>query len=184
RFLGGLAPLRAPELGAIAIRAALSRAGVEAGAIEDVIIGNVIQGGVGQAPARQAAIAAGIPGTVPALTVNMVCGSGLRAVMLAAQSIRAGDVSAVVAGGMESMSNAPFYSYGMRTGVKFGDQTLVDGLIKDGLWCSFCDVHMGGHAEYTAKKAGITRQAQDEFALCSHQKAIAAMDAGRFKDEI
>jgi acetyl-CoA C-acetyltransferase len=184
RFLGGLTPLKAPELGAVAIRAAIARAGIDAGEIQDVILGNVLQGGVGQAPARQAAIAAGIPGTVPALTVNMVCGSGLRAVMLAAQSIRAGDVSAVVAGGMESMSNAPFYAYGMRTGVKFGDQTLVDGLIKDGLWCSFCDVHMGGHAEYTAKKAGITRQAQDEFALCSHQKAIAAMDAGRFKDEI
>ena len=184
RFLGGLTPLKAPELGAVAIRAAIARAGIDAGEIQDVILGNVLQGGVGQAPARQAAIAAGIPGTVPALTVNMVCGSGLRAVMLAAQSIRAGDVSAVVAGGMESMSNAPFYAYGLRNGVKFGDQTLVDGLIKDGLWCSFCDVHMGGHAEYTAKKAGITRQAQDEFALCSHQKAVAAMDAGRFKAEI
>jgi len=184
RFLGGLTPLKAPELGAVAIRVAIARAGIDAGEIQDVILGNVLQGGVGQAPARQAAIAAGIPGTVPALTVNMVCGSGLRAVMLAAQSIRAGDVSAVVAGGMESMSNAPFYAYGLRNGVKFGDQTLVDGLIKDGLWCSFCDVHMGGHAEYTAKKAGITRQAQDEFALCSHQKAVSAMDAGRFKAEI
>ena len=184
RFLGGLTPLKAPELGAVAIRAAIARARIDAGEIQDVILGNVLQGGVGQAPARQAAIAAGIPGTVPALTVNMVCGSGLRAVMLAAQSIRAGDLSAVVAGGMESMSNAPFYAYGLRNGVKFGDQTLVDGLIKDGLWCSFCDVHMGGHAEYTAKKAGITRQAQDEFALCSHQKAVAAMDAGRFKAEI
>ena len=184
RFLGGLAPLRAPELGAVAIRAAIARAGIDASAIEDVILGNVIQGGVGQAPARQAAIAAGIPGTVPALTVNMVCGSGLKAVMLAAQAIRAGDVSAVVAGGMESMSNVPFYAYGLRNGVKFGDQTLVDGLIKDGLWCSFCDVHMGGHAEYTAKKAGITRQQQDEFALASHRKAIAAIDAGSFSDEI
>jgi acetyl-CoA C-acetyltransferase len=184
RFLGGLAPLRAPELGAIAIRAAIARAGIDVAAIEDVIMGNVIQGGVGQAPARQAAIGAGIPGTVPAVTVNMVCGSGLKAVMLAAQSIRAGDVKAVIAGGQESMSNAPFYAYGMRNGVKFGDQTLVDGLIKDGLWCSFCDVHMGGHAEYTAKKAGITRQQQDEFALASHRKAIAAIDAGRFSDEI
>ena len=184
RFLGGLAPLRAPELGAIAIRAAIARAGIDASALEDVIMGNVIQGGVGQAPARQAAIAAGIPGTVPALTVNMVCGSGLKAVMLAAQAIRAGDVQALVAGGQESMSNAPFYAYGLRNGVKFGDQTLVDGLIRDGLWCSFCDVHMGGHAEYTAKKAGITRQQQDEFALQSHQKAIAAQDAGKFKDEI
>jgi len=184
RFLGGLAPLRAPELGAIAIRAALARAGVSAGEIEDVILGNVLQGGVGQAPARQAAIAGGIPGTVPALTVNMVCGSGLKAVMLAAQSIRAGDAKVIIAGGMESMSNAPFYQYGLRNGVKFGDQTLVDGLIKDGLWCSFCDVHMGGHAEYTAKKAGITRKAQDEFALDSHRKAVAAQDAGRFTDEI
>jgi acetyl-CoA C-acetyltransferase len=184
RFLGGLTPVKAPELGAVAIRAAIARAGIDVGEIQDVVLGNVLQGGVGQAPARQAAIAAGIPGMVPALTVNMVCGSGLRAVMLAAQSIRAGDVSAVVAGGMESMSNAPFYAYGLRNGVKFGDQTLVDGLIKDGLWCSFCDVHMGGHAEYTAKKAGITRQAQDEFALSSHRKAIAAMDAGRFEDEI
>jgi acetyl-CoA C-acetyltransferase len=184
RFLGGLTPVKAPELGAVAIRAAIARAGIDVGEIQDVVLGNVLQGGVGQAPARQAAIAAGIPGVVPALTVNMVCGSGLRAVMLAAQSIRAGDVSAVVAGGMESMSNAPFYAYGLRNGVKFGDQTLVDGLIKDGLWCSFCDVHMGGHAEYTAKKAGITRQAQDEFALSSHRKAIAAMVAGRFEDEI
>jgi acetyl-CoA C-acetyltransferase len=184
RFLGGLAPLRAPELGAIAIRAAIARAGIDINELDDVILGNVIQGGVGQAPARQAAIAAGIPGTVPAVTVNMVCGSGLKAVMLAAQSIRAGDVSAVVAGGMESMSNAPFYAYGLRNGVKFGDQTLVDGLIRDGLWCSFCDVHMGGHAEYTAKKAGITRAMQDQFALESHQKAIAAQDAGKFSDEI
>jgi acetyl-CoA C-acetyltransferase len=184
RFLGGLAPVKAPELGAVAIRAAIARAGIDAGEIQDVVLGNVLQGGVGQAPARQAAIAAGIPGIVPALTVNMVCGSGLRAVMLAAQSVRAGDLSVVAAGGMESMSNAPFYAYGLRNGVKFGDQTLVDGLIRDGLWCSFCDVHMGGHAEYTAKKAGITRQEQDEFALCSHRKAIAAMDAGRFTSEI
>ncbi|MDQ2932217.1 MAG: acetyl-CoA C-acyltransferase [Gemmatimonadota bacterium] len=184
RFLGGLAPLRAPELGAAAIRAAIARAGIDVGAIDDVIMGNVLQGGVGQAPARQAAIAAGIPGTAPALTVNMVCGSGLKAVMLAAQAIRAGDASAVVAGGQESMSNAVFYAYGLRNGVKFGDQTLVDGLIRDGLWCSFCDVHMGGHAEYTAKKAGIMRAQQDQFALDSHRKAIAAMDDGRFTDEI
>ena len=165
RFLGGLAPLRAPELGAIAIRAAVARAGIDVAAIEEVIMGNVIQGGVGQAPARQAAIEAGIPATVSALTINKVCGSGLKAVMLAAQAIKAGDASVVVAGGQESMSNAPYYVYGMRSGVKLGDQTLVDGMIKDGLWCAFCDVHMGGHAEYTAKKAGVTRQEQDEFAL-------------------
>ncbi len=120
-------------------------------------MGNVIQGGVGQAPARQAAIKSGIPATVSALTVNKVCGSGLKAVMLAAQAIKAGDREVIVAGGQESMSNAPYYIYGMRGGVKLGDQTLVDGMIKDGLWCAFCDVHMGGHAEYTAKKAGVSR---------------------------
>ena len=184
RFLGGLAPLTAPELGAIAIRAAVERAGVDLQAIEEVIMGNVIQGGVGQAPARQAAIKGGIPATVSALTVNKVCGSGLKAVMLAAQAIKAGDRQVIVAGGQESMSNAPYYNYGMRGGVKLGDQTLVDGMIKDGLWCAFCDIHMGGHAEYTAKKAGVTRQQQDEFAAKSHAKAVAAMDAGKFKNEI
>ena len=184
RFLGGLAPLTAPELGAIAIRAAVERSGVDLQAIEEVIMGNVIQGGVGQAPARQAAIKGGIPATVSALTVNKVCGSGLKAVMLAAQAIKAGDRQVIVAGGQESMSNAPYYNYGMRGGVKLGDQTLVDGMIKDGLWCAFCDIHMGGHAEYTAKKAGVTRQQQDEFAAKSHAKAVAAMDAGKFKNEI
>jgi acetyl-CoA C-acetyltransferase len=184
RFLGGLAPLSAPELGAIAIRAAVERAGIESQAIEEVIMGNVIQGGVGQAPARQAAIKAGVPATVSALTINKVCGSGLKAVMLAAQAIKAGDRQVVVAGGQESMSNAPYYVYGMRGGVKLGDQTMVDGMIKDGLWCAFCDVHMGGHAEYTAKKAGVTRAQQDEFAAKSHAKAVSAMEAGKFKDEI
>jgi acetyl-CoA C-acetyltransferase len=184
KFLGGLAPLTAPELGAVAIRAAVQRAGIDPQAIEEVIMGNVIQGGVGQAPARQAAIKSGIPATVSALTINKVCGSGLKAVMLAAQAIKAGDRQVVVAGGQESMSNAPYYNYGMRGGVKLGDQTLVDGMIKDGLWCAFCDVHMGGHAEYTAKKAGVTRQQQDEFAARSHAKAIAAIEAGKFKDEI
>ncbi|HEX6534285.1 MAG TPA: acetyl-CoA C-acetyltransferase [Gemmatimonadaceae bacterium] len=184
KFLGALAPLTAPQLGAVAIRAAIERSGIPLEDIDEVILGNVLQGGVGQAPARQAAIHAGVPGVVPAVTINKVCGSGLKAVMLAAQSIRAGDQQVVIAGGQESMSNAPFYVYGMRNGVKFGDQTMVDGLIKDGLWCSFCDVHMGGHAEYTAKKAGITRQMQDEFALHSHRKAVAAMDEGRFTDEI
>jgi acetyl-CoA C-acetyltransferase len=184
KFLGGLAPLTAPELGAIAIRAAVQRSGVDVGDIEEVIMGNVIQGGVGQAPARQAAMKAGIPATVSALTVNKVCGSGLKAVMLAAQAIKAGDRQVLVAGGQESMSNAPYYNYGMRGGVKLGDQQLVDGMIRDGLWCSFCDVHMGGHAEYTAKKAGVTRQMQDDFAAKSHQKAASAIDAGKFKDEI
>src|SRR6266508_1739796 len=183
KFLGGLSSLSAPELGAVAIRAAVERAGVAVSDIEEVIMGNVIQGGVGQAPARQAAIKAGIPPTVSALTVNKVCGSGLKAVMLAAQAIKAGDREVIVAGGQESMSNAPYYNYGMRGGAKLGDQTLVDGMIRDGLWCAFCDVHMGSHAEYTAKKAGVTRQMQDEFAVRSHQKAAAAIDAGKFKDE-
>src|SRR6476659_227538 len=184
KFLGGLAPLTAPELGAVAIRAAVQRAGIDVSAIEEVIMGNVIQGGVGQAPARQAAIKAGVPATVSALTVNKVCGSGLKAVMLAAQAIKAGDAKVIVAGGQESMSNAPYYVFGMRNGVKLGDQTLVDGMIKDGLWCAFCDVHMGGHAEYTAKKARITREMQDEFSAKSHQKAVAAIEAGKFKAEI
>ena len=184
KFLGGLAPLSAPELGAIAIRAAVERAGIDPQTIEEVIMGNVIQGGVGQAPARQAAMKSGIPATVSALTINKVCGSGLKAVMLAAQAIKAGDRQVIVAGGQESMSNAPYYNYGMRGGVKLGDQTLVDGMIKDGLWCAFCDVHMGGHAEYTAKKAGVSRQEQDDFAARSHAKAVAAMEAGNFKDEI
>ena len=147
-------------------------------------MGNVIQGGVGQAPARQAALKAGLPSSVSALTVNKVCGSGLKAVMLAAQSIRAGDAEVVVAGGQESMSNAPYYNYGMRGGVKLGDQNLVDGMIKDGLWCAFCDVHMGGHAEYTARKAQVTREMQDDFAVESHRRAVAAMESGKFKAEI
>ena len=184
KYLGGLASLSAPELGAIAIRAAVQRAGVDAGAVQEVIMGNVLQGGVGQAPARQAMLKAGLPPTVSAVTINKVCGSGLKAVMLAAQAIRAGDAEAIVAGGQESMSNAPHYVFGMREGIKLGDGKLVDGMIKDGLWCSSCDVHMGGHAEHTARKAGVTREQQDEFAAASHRKAAAAQDAGRFDAEI
>jgi acetyl-CoA C-acetyltransferase len=184
KFLGALSALPAPELGAIAIKAALQRSGADVADIEEVILGNVVQGGVGQAPARQAAIKAGLPTSVSALTINKVCGSGLKAVMLAAQGIRAGDTRVIIAGGQESMSNAPYYVYGMRNGVKLGDQQLVDGVIRDGLWCSFCDVHMGSHAEYTARKAGIGRQAQDEFAVASHRKAVQAIEAGKFKDEI
>jgi acetyl-CoA C-acetyltransferase len=184
KFRGGLAPLRAAQLGAIAIREAVKRAGIEPGAVQDVIMGHVVQGGAGQAPARQAAIGAGIPGTTPAVTVNMVCGSGLKAVMLAAQGIQAGDVECVVAGGQESMSNAPYYLYDLRGGVKFGDQKLVDGVIRDGLWCSFGDCHMGSYAEYTAQKAGVSRAEQDRFSLESHQKAVAAQKECRFKAEI
>ena len=184
RFLGGLASLSAPDLGAIAIREALRRAGVAGEDVEEVIMGHVIQGGTGQAPARQAALKSGIPAGVSALTVNMVCGSGLRAVMLAAQAIRAGDARVMVAGGQESMSNGPFYNFGMRSGIKFGDQKLVDAVQMDGLQCATCDVAMGTHAEYTAQKAGLTRQQQDEFAAGSQQKAAAAIASGKFRDEI
>jgi acetyl-CoA C-acetyltransferase len=184
RFLGGLASFSAPELGAVAVRAALQRGGVDAAELDEVIMGNVVSAGAGQAPARQAAIKGGVPANIPAVTINKVCGSGLKAVMLAAQSIRAGDQRLVVAGGMESMSNVPFYLRGLREGVKFGDQRVQDGLIHDGLWCAFGDCHMGGHAEYTAAKAGISRKDADQFSFESHQKAVAAMDAGKFKDEI
>ena len=184
RFLGGLATLSAPELGAIAIRAALGRTKINPEDVGNVVMGNVLQGGVGQAPARQAALKAGLPDTVSAVTVNKVCGSGLEAVMQAAASIKAGDEQVVIAGGMESMSNSPYYVYGYRGGVKLGDQKLVDGLIKDGLWCSFCDVHMGGHADYTARKANVSRADQDVFAALSHSRAIAAIESGRFRAEI
>jgi acetyl-CoA C-acetyltransferase len=183
RYLGGLAPLSAPRLGAVVIREAVRRAGVEPAEVDEVIMGNVLQGGVGQAPARQAAIHAGLPGTIPALTINKVCGSGLKAVMLAAQAIRAGDEQCIVAGGMESMSNAPHYAYGMRAGIKAGNTQLVDGMIHDGLWDSFSNTHMGNLAEYTAKKAGVSREDQDRFAVASHQKAVAALEACRFNAE-
>jgi acetyl-CoA C-acetyltransferase len=184
RYLGALSPLTAPQLGGIAIREALKRSGVPVERIQEVIMGNVLQGGVGQAPARQAMLAGGIPASVSAVTINKVCGSGLKSVMLAAQAIRAGDAEAIIAGGMESMSNSPHYVYGYRGGIKFGDQTMVDGMIRDGLWCATCNVHMGGHAEYTAKKASITRDRQDDFAAESHRRAVAAQDAGKFRSEI
>ena len=184
KFLGALSPLSAPELGAVAIREALKRSRVPAEDVQEVIMGHVIQGGTGQAPARQAALKAGLPATVSAVTVNKVCGSGLKAVMLASQAIKAGDAQVIIAGGQESMSNAPYYVYGMRSGVKLTDQKMIDGMIKDGLWCASCDVHMGRHAEYTAKKAGATREEQDEFAAASHRKAVSAIEAGKFKSEI
>lgn len=184
RYLGALSSLSAPQLGGIAIREAVQRAGLDPAQLDEVIMGNVLQGGVGQAPARQAMLAGGIPASVSAVTINKVCGSGLKSVMLAAQAIRAGDGRAIVAGGMESMSGAPHYVYGYRGGIRFGDQTLVDGMIRDGLWCSSCNVHMGSHAEYTAKKGGVTRDRQDEFAAASHRKAVAAQEAGKFRAEI
>jgi acetyl-CoA C-acetyltransferase len=184
KYLGGLSGLSAPQLGAKAIREAVARSGVDPAAIDDVIMGHVLQGGAGQAPARQAAIGAGLPASIPAVTINKVCGSGLKAVMLAAQAIKAGDAQCVVAGGMEVMSVSPHYVYGMRLGIKAGNQTMVDGMIHDGLWDSFGTTHMGGYAEYTARKAGITRGEQDAFAVESHRRAVAAMEQGKFKAEI
>ncbi len=184
KYLGGLSTFTAPQLGAMVIREAIARAGIDAAAVEDVIMGQVVQGGSGQAPARQALIQAGLPATIPALTVNMVCGSGLKAVMLASQAIKAGDAECIVAGGQESMSTAPHYVFGMRTGIKAGNQTMVDGMIHDGLWDSFGCCHMGEYAEYTADKAGVSREDQDAFAYDSHRKAVAAIEAGKFKAEI
>jgi acetyl-CoA C-acetyltransferase len=184
KYLGGLSGFTAPQLGAMVIREAVSRAGVDPTAVEEVIMGQVIQGGSGQAPARQALINAGLPPAIPALTINKVCGSGLKAVMLASQAIKAGDAECIVAGGQESMSTAPHYVYGMRAGIKAGNQTMVDGMIHDGLWDSFGCCHMGEYAEYTAEKAGVSREDQDRFAFESHRKAVEATQAGRFKAEI
>ena len=184
KYLGGLASFSAPQLGAIAIKEAVKRAGIDAATIDEVIMGHVLQGGTGQAPGRQAMIFAGLSGVIPAVTVNKVCGSGLKAVMLAAQSIKAGDNQVVVAGGMESMSNASHYVQGIRSGIKIGNQTMVDGMIHDGLWDVYGNVHMGNLAEYTAQKAGVTRQEQDEYSAGSQRKAIAAIVAGKFTTEI
>jgi acetyl-CoA C-acetyltransferase len=184
RYLGGLSAFTAPQLGAMVIREAVSRAGVDPGAVESVIMGQVVQGGSGQAPARQAQIHAGLPPSIPAVTINMVCGSGLKAVMLASQAVRAGDADCILAGGQEAMSAAPHYVYGMRNGIKAGNQTMVDGMIHDGLWDSFGCCHMGEYAEYTAEKAGVSRADQDSYSYESHRKAVAAIDAGKFKSEI
>ncbi len=184
KFLGALASLAAPSLGAIVIGEAVRRAGIEPDAVDEVIMGNVVQAGVGQAPARQAALGGGVPAEVPAFTVNKVCGSGLKAVILAAQAIRAGDASLIVAGGMESMSNAPYLLTRARTGYRLGDDRLVDAVIHDGLWCAFEHGHMGELAELIAERYGITRGEQDRFALRSHQKAVEAQRRGWFSDEI
>ncbi len=184
RFLGGLSSFSAPELGAIVIREAIRRAGVPAERIDEVIMGNVVQAGTGQAPARQAALAGGVPVDVPAFTVNKVCGSGLKAVMLAAQAIRAGDGELFVAGGMESMSNAPYLLSKARTGYRMGDATMVDSVVHDGLWCAVEHVHMGEEAEIVAEAFDVSREEQDDLAYQSHMKAQAATEAGRFRDEI
>lgn len=184
KFLGSLAHLSAPELGALAIKEAVRRSGIDPAAIDEVVMGNVVSAGIGQAPARQAAVKSGLSVDIPAFTVNKVCGSGLKAVMLAAQAIRAGDAQAYVAGGMESMSNAPYLLPKARTGYRMGNGEIIDAVVNDGLWCAFEDIHMGKEAEIIAEKFSVTREEQDRLSLESHQKAAAATAAGRFKDEI
>jgi len=184
KFLGNLASFTAPQLGAIAIKEAVRRSAVAPDSIDEVIMGNVVSAGIGQAPARQAAIGAGLSVDIPAFTVNKVCGSGLKAVMLAAQAIRAADEQVFVAGGMESMSNTPYLLPKARTGYRMGDGKIVDSVVHDGLWCAFEDIHMGNEAEIIAEKFCVTRSEQDQFSVQSHQRAAAATDAGRFKEEI
>jgi acetyl-CoA C-acetyltransferase len=184
KFQGLLKGFTAPELGAIAIKEAVKRSGVDEDKIDEVIMGCVVQAGIGQAPARQAALKAGLPPTVSALTVNMVCGSGLRAVALAGQSVQLGDSDFVVAGGMESMSNIPYALQTARDGFRMGNQVATDLMIHDGLWCPFENWHMGNTGEVVAEKHQITRETQDEFAFNSHRKAAEAQAEGRFKDEI
>jgi len=183
-FLGSLATLPAPRLGAVAIRAALQRAGVDPSRVDEVVMGNVLQAGEGQAPARQAARHAGLPDGVPAWTLNKVCGSGLKAVISAAQAVALGDAEAAVAGGMESMSNVPYYDMRQRTGARMGNVTLLDGMVYDGLTDAYDGVHMGICAELTAEKFGISRGAQDEFAIESTRRAVEAQKKGLFADEI
>jgi len=184
RFLGGLGTLKASELGAAAIREAMSRAAITGKDVDEVLMGHVVQAGQGQAPARQAQIKAGIDPVVGAVTINKVCGSGLKAVMMGAQAIKAGDADCVVAGGQESMSTAPHYLFTGRTGMKLGDTSLKDGAVYDGLWCSFNDCHMIELAQYTADKAGLTRDEIDAFSVKSHQKAAAAWSECRFSKEV
>lgn len=183
-FQGALSGIPAPQLGSIVIREALRRAQVNESTVDEVIMGNVLQAGLGQNPARQAWLTAGFPNTVPATTINKVCGSGLKAVMLAAQAVRLGDADIVVAGGMENMSRAPYLLEGVRSGLRMGDSPMVDSMIRDGLWCATCDIHMGLTAENIAEQYGLSREEQDRFAAWSQQKAERAMEAGRFRKEI
>jgi acetyl-CoA C-acetyltransferase len=184
KFLGSLKGFQATDLGALSVKEAVRRADLRPEQVDEVIMGNVLSAGLGQNPARQAALKGGLPVTVPALTVNKVCGSGLKAVALAAQAIKAGDHEVIVAGGMESMSNAPFLVRGAREGLRLGHGELVDAMVHDGLWDVYENFHMGCCGEAVAEKYEIPRQAQDEYALGSHRKAIAAIDAGKFKAEI
>jgi acetyl-CoA C-acetyltransferase len=184
KFLGALKEFTAPQLGAMVVREAVRRAGIDPEVVEECILGNVVSAGLGQAPARQAALRGGLSDGVSALTINKVCGSGLKAVMLAAQGIATGDASVVVAGGMESMSNAPYLLARAREGLRMGHGQVIDSMINDGLWCSFENWHMGNAGEVVATECGIGRQAQDAYALESHRRAAEATDAGRFADEI
>lgn len=186
KFGGALSTVPATELGGIAIRAAVERAGLDPATttVDDVLMGQVLQAGAGQAPARQAALKAGLPDSTSATTINRVCGSGLKAIMLAASEIRAGDADLVIAGGMESMNGAPYLLPGARFGLRLGNAQLIDSTVADGLWCAIEDCHMGTHAERVAISDHVSREDQDAFALASHQKAIAAIDAGRFDAEI
>jgi acetyl-CoA C-acetyltransferase len=184
KFLGSLKDLTAPDLGALVVREAVRRAGIDPASVDECIMGNVVSAGTGQAPARQAALRGGLADHVAALTINKVCGSGLKAVMLAQQAIATGDIEIAVAGGMESMSNAPYLLPGAREGLRMGNSQIVDSMVQDGLWCSFEQCHMGNAGELIATEYGIGRGAQDEYAFNSHRKAAEAEAAGRFKDEI
>ncbi|HTL01208.1 MAG TPA: acetyl-CoA C-acetyltransferase [Vicinamibacterales bacterium] len=184
KFLGTLKEFPATQLGAMAVRAAVARAQLDPAAVDECIMGNVLAAGLGQNPARQAALRGGLSDEVAALTINKVCGSGLKAVMLAAQGIAAGDIDVAVAGGMESMSNAPYLLPRVREGLRMGDGTVVDVMIRDGLWCAFEQWHMGNAGELVAENYSVSREAQDAFAAASHRKAAEASAAGRFKTEI
>src|SRR5687767_8628520 len=184
KFLGGLKDLTAPDLGSLVVREAVRRAGIDPASVDECIMGNVVSAGVGQAPARQAALRGGLSDHVAALTINKVCGSGLKAVMLAQQAIAAGDIEVAVAGGMESMSNAPYLLPGAREGLRMGNAQLVDAMVHDGLWCAFEQGHMGNAGELIAAEYKIGRDAQDEYAFNSHRKAAEADTAGRFAEEI
>src|SRR3989441_6683657 len=183
KLLGALKGFKATDLGAMVVRESVKRAGVKPENVDEVIMGCVIQAGLGQNPARQAALHGGLPDTVSAVTVNKVCGSGLKAIMMAAQGVQLGDTEIVVAGGMESMSNAPYLLPKAREGYRLGHGTLVDSVINDGLWCAFDDQHMGCTGEVVSERFHVSRAEQDEYALNSHRKAAAAIKAGRVKDE-
>src|SRR5438132_2532257 len=184
KFLGALKTFKATDLGAIVVREAVKRAGVKPEDVDEVIMGCVIQAGLGQNPARQAALRGGLPDSVSAVTINKVCGSGLKAVMMAAQGVQLGDTELVVAGGMESMSNAPYLLPKAREGYRLGHGTMVDSVINDGLWCAFDNQHMGCTGEVVSERFHVSREEQDEYALNSHRKAAAAIKSGKFKDEI